>query len=182
MENDKDLYKSFLDGDSESFEKIVLKYKDSIIYFISRYTKDIDIAEDISQDVFVYILLNKEKYDFNYSLKTYLYIIAKSRAINYIKKESKVVSFNEIEKFCSEDEELEEKIFKDNKAKQLRKHIKELKPDYQAIIYLLDIEEYGYSEAAEIMNKSVIQIKTLAHNAREKLKKVCRKESAVYEG
>ena len=65
MENDKELYKSFLDGNSESFEKIVLKYKDSIIYFISRYTKDIDIAEDISQDVFVYILLNKDKYDFN---------------------------------------------------------------------------------------------------------------------
>lgn len=44
---DKELYKEFLLGNNESFEEIVKRHKNSIIYFIQRYTKSIDIAEDI---------------------------------------------------------------------------------------------------------------------------------------
>ena len=96
-QSDKELYKNYLDGDNKAFEQLVIKYKNQIIFFISGYTKDISIAEDISQDVFVYILLNKEKYDFQYSFKTYIFMIAKCRAINYIKREKKVVSLKEVE-------------------------------------------------------------------------------------
>ena len=84
---DKQLYKEFLLGNKESFEKIVIKHKDAIIYFVQRYVKSVDIAEDLAQDVFVYILINKKNYKFEYSLKTYLYTIAKSKALNYLKRE-----------------------------------------------------------------------------------------------
>ena len=59
-QSDKELYKKYLNGDNKAFEQLIIKYKNQIIFFISRYTKDISIAEDISQDVFVYILLNKK--------------------------------------------------------------------------------------------------------------------------
>ena len=41
---DKELYKEFLLGNNKSFEEIVIRHKDSIIYFIQRYTKSVDIA------------------------------------------------------------------------------------------------------------------------------------------
>ena len=84
---DKELYNEFLNGNKEALNKILEKYKNNLIYFISRYTKNIEASEDIFQDVVVYILEKKEIYNQKYSLKTYLYTIAKSRAINYIKKE-----------------------------------------------------------------------------------------------
>ena len=84
---DKELYNEFLLGNKQSFDQIVIRHKNSIIYFIQKYVKSIDIAEDLAQDVFVYILINKKNYKFEYSLKTYLYTIAKSKAINYIKRE-----------------------------------------------------------------------------------------------
>ena len=59
---DKELYKEFLQGNKESFEKIVIKHKDAMIYFIQKYVKSIDIAEDLAQDVFVYILIHKKNY------------------------------------------------------------------------------------------------------------------------
>ena len=43
------------------------------------YVKNIEIAEDIAQDSFMYMIINKVEYDFKYSFKTYLYTIAKSR-------------------------------------------------------------------------------------------------------
>ena len=89
---DKELYKEFLLGNNESFEEIVIRHKNSIIYFIQRYTKSIDIAEDLAQDVFLYVLIHKKNYRFEYSLKTYLYTIAKSKALNYIKREKRIVA------------------------------------------------------------------------------------------
>ena len=60
---DKELYKEFLQGSKESFEELVIKHKDSMIYFIQKYVKSIDIAEDLAQDVFVYILEHKKNYN-----------------------------------------------------------------------------------------------------------------------
>ena len=107
---DKELYKEFLLGNNKSFEEIVIRHKDSIIYFIQRYTKSVDIAEDLAQDVFVYILMHKKNYRFEYSLKTYLYTIAKSKALNYIKREKRIVALDENQ--YEDLEELEEKVFK----------------------------------------------------------------------
>ena len=76
---DKKLYQKYLNGDNKAFEELVTKYKDSIIYFISRYTKNTEIAEDISQDVFVYILLNKEQFKiYGKNLKNILLIVHKN--------------------------------------------------------------------------------------------------------
>ena len=57
---DKELYHEFLQGNKKSFEEIIIRHKDKIIYFLVRYVKNIDIAEDLAQDVFVYILIHKD--------------------------------------------------------------------------------------------------------------------------
>ena len=80
FEEDKELYQKFKNGDKQAFERIVEKYEKNLKYFILKYVKTIDAAEDIFQSVIVYILENKEKYDDKYSLKTYLYTIAKSKS------------------------------------------------------------------------------------------------------
>lgn len=176
---DKELYKEFLQGNKESFEKIVIRYKDSIIYFIQRYVKSVDIAEDLAQDVFVYILIHKKNYKFEYSLKTYLYTIAKSKALNYIKRERRIVELDE--KQLEDVEELEEKVFKDERAENLKKCIQKLKIEYQNAIYLADIEEMSYKEIAHILKKTDSSVKVLIYRARKALEKVVIEEGYKYE-
>ena len=177
---DKELYQKFLDGDKESFEKIVIRHKDRIIYFLQKYVKSTDIAEDLAQDVFVYILIHKTNYDFAYSLKTYLYTIAKSKALNYLKREKRIIYIDE-EQFYDL-EELEEKIFENEKKENLKKAIKELKIDYQDAIYLRDLENLSYAEIAKIMKKTNGQVKILIYRARKALEKIIKKEAYKYEG
>ena len=172
---DKELYQKYLKGDNNAFEKLVIKYKDNIIYFISRYTKNTEIAEDISQDVFVYILLNKEQYDFKYSFKTYLYMIAKCRAINYIKKEKKIINIS-YENLYIENNDLEEIVYKNEESKKIRKVINKLKPDYQAVICLAILEGFKYKEVAKIMDKNIGQVKVMLHRAKKKLREYLEKE------
>ncbi|MDO5556153.1 MAG: RNA polymerase sigma factor [Clostridia bacterium] len=178
---DKQLYREYLNDNMEAFKELVIRHKNNIIYFISRYTKNVDIAEDISQDVFMYLLLNKKAYNPKFSLKTFLYTIAKTRAINYLKKESKIVNIEDYDSLYIEDKDLEESIFKRDTQNYVRKVINKMKPDYQAIIYLADFERLSYKDVAKVMNKTNGQTKTLLYNARQKLKEMLSKEGFVYE-
>ena len=147
---DKELYKEFLLGNNESFEEIVKRHKNSIIYFIQRYTKSIDIAEDLAQDVFLYVLIHKKNYRFEYSLKTYLYTI-------------------------------EEKVFKNERAENLKNAIQKLKLEYQNVIYLADIEELSYKEIGHVLNKTTSNVKILIYRARRALEKIVLEEGYKYE-
>lgn len=176
---DKQLYKEFLLGNNESFEEIVIRHKNSIIYFIQRYVRNLDIAEDLAQDVFVYLLINKKNYKFEYSLKTYLYTIAKSKSLNYIKREKRIVELDENQ--YEDSEELEEKVFKNEKSENLKKAIKKLKVDYQNAIYLADIEQLSYKEIGHILKKTDSSVKVLIHRARKALEKIIVEEAYKYE-
>ena len=61
MEEDKYLYKEFLNGNKNAFEKLILKHKNNIVYFITRYIKNIELSEDIFQDVIVFYSRKKRK-------------------------------------------------------------------------------------------------------------------------
>ena len=63
MEKDLDikLYNEYLDGNKEAFELLYNKYKEKIQYFIDNIVKDYQKAEDITQDVFFYVLKNKRR-------------------------------------------------------------------------------------------------------------------------
>ena len=96
-------YRSFLEGDMESFEWLVIEYKDSLIYFISRYVKDVAAAEDLAQDAFVEVLVHKERYNFRTSFKTWLFTIGRNKAVDYIRKYNRVSLVEEYPEEASEE-------------------------------------------------------------------------------
>ena len=173
---DAELYKEFLNGKEEAFNNIIRKYRKPLISFIMRFIKNIEVAEDIAQDTFVYVLMNKTEYDFKYSLKTYLYTIAKCRAINYLKRERKVVSYDEAYMREKEEIYIDEDLIKEENKKEIYEAIGKLKKSYQIVIYLKDIEGLKYKEISRILNKTVPQLKMMTHRARKSLEKTMRKE------
>lgn len=173
---DAELYKEFLNGNEEAFNNIIRKYRKPLISFIMRFIKNIEVAEDIAQDTFVYVLINKTEYDFKYSLKTYLYTIAKCRAINYLKRERKVVSYDEAYMREKEEVYIDEDLIKEENKKEIYEAIGKLKKSYQIVIYLKDIEGLKYKEISRILNKTVPQLKMMTHRARKSLEKTMRKE------
>ena len=95
MEKDLDieLYNEYLDGNKEAFETLYNKYERKIQYFIYNIVKDYQRAEDITQDVFIYVMQNRIKQ--GYTFKYYIYLVAKSRAYNHINTEKNRIKINE---------------------------------------------------------------------------------------
>lgn len=184
METDVKLYKEFLMGKQTSFDELMNKYRNNLICFIQGYVKNIDIAEDLAQDVFVYILINKKEYDFKYSMKTYLYTIARSRALNYLKREKRIISLEEnINYFENEKSinQIENLIVTWDNKKQILSAIKKLNENQQRMIFLADIEELSYKDICMITGQTIPQIKMTIHRARKKLKEILGKE-LMYNG
>ncbi|MBS6559777.1 MAG: RNA polymerase sigma factor [Clostridiales bacterium] len=173
MNTEEQQYQRFLEGDKKAFEYLVLQYKDHLIYFINRYVMNIHTAEDIAQDVFVDIYINKERYHFRYRFKTYLYTIARNKAVDYIRKQGRQILMVDMERLHEEqieEESLLEQLIWKEERQQLLDAIKTLNSNYQALIVLIDLEGLSYQEAGKVLHKTVPQIKVSLHRARKALK------------
>ncbi|HBZ35763.1 MAG TPA: hypothetical protein DEO33_05025 [Rikenellaceae bacterium] len=181
MISDKSLYASFLEGDRVSFEELVLRHRHGMVYFLMQYVKSPETAEDLSQEVFAYIFVNPERYCQDYAFKTYLYMLGKRRAIDYIRKETRYEKIPLEESMITDSSSLEESIYRRKDATELRKHILELSIEDQKVITLMDLNGLSIAETAMVMGKSVVSVKVQSHRAKKRLKKIMLNGGFSYE-
>lgn len=182
---DEELYEEFLRGNQKAFEEIVLRHRLNMVYFTLNYTKDISIAEDIVQDSFVYLLINKNCYNNKYKLKTYLYMIAKCRAMNFLKK-SKQESISDDYFLVSNQNSISTKKIIDDidnkqKLKKVVSAMNNLKLNYREVIYLSDFQEMTIEEIGQIIKKNKIQVSGLLYNAKKSLRRLLKKDGINYD-
>ena len=179
--SDKELFEAFLNGNNDALNVLMLKYRKNLTNFVMIYVKNLETDEDIVQDSFVYIIINKSEYDFKYSFKTYLYTIAKSRALNYLKREKrKILIESDISNFIESDFTIENNIVTKENTKVLLEAIKKLPQKYQDVISLYYFEEFKYKEISKILNYSISKTKMSIHRAKKTLEKIL-KEDYKYE-
>lgn len=179
MEKDLDikLYNDYLDGEKGAFELLYNKYKDKIQYFVYNIVKDYQKAEDITQDVFVYVMQNKIKE--GYTFKYYLYLVAKSRAYNQINMEKRRTEINEEYIFNGTEQvgqDVADIVTKNEKRKEILNAIDMLDDRYKNAIYLVKIEELSYQETAQILGESIQNVKNLIHRGKKELRKILLKK------
>ena len=174
---DKKLYNDYLNGEKEAFEILYNKYKNKIEYFIYNIVKDYQKAEDIAQETFIYVIQHKMRE--NSSFKYYIYLVARSKALNYINVEKRR---NEItEKYLTNDNEQIEKdvldiITTEESKKELLESIELLDERYKNAIYLVNIEGLSYEETSKILGETLQNTKNLIHRGKKQLRKILLKK------
>ncbi len=174
---DKKLYNDYLNGEKEAFEILYNKYKNKIEYFIYNIVKDYQKAEDITQETFIYVIQHQMRE--NSSFKYYIYLVARSKALNYINVEKRR---NEItEKYFANDNEQIEKdvldiITAEESKKELLELIELLDERYKNAIYLVNIEGLSYEETSKILGETLQNTKNLIHRGKKQLRKILLKK------
>lgn len=169
---DKKLYNDYLNGEKQAFEYLYNKYKSKIKYFIYNIVKDYQKAEDLTQETFIYVMQNQLQE--NSSFKNYIYLVAKSKAFNYIKIEKRRNEINE-QYILNESEKTEkdvlESITNEETKKELLSSIEELDDKYKNAIYLVNIEGLSYAETAKILGQTLQNTKSLIYRGKKQLRK-----------
>ena len=159
---------------SKGFDEIYIKYSDKIFRYIYLNTQDPYLSEDITSETFLRIWRNwkKIKHDFMQAL---LYKTAKNILIDYYRKNknNKKVSLEEIiEKGIepSYDEDLIEKISKDENIKKINVAIGSLPQNLKEVLILRFVNDLSAKEAAEILSTTEVNIRVLQYRGLKKLK------------
>ena len=178
----EDAYLRFLSGEMDAFDSIMTEYQAPLIRFIARYVGSASVAEDLAEDVFVEILLHRERYNFKVKLKTYLFTIARNRAIDYIRKNKRIVPYEVDEDLVPSAELMaspEDHILAREQKERILELIRSVKDDQGTALYLTLVEGLSNEETARIMKKSKKQIENLVFQGKRKLRLMIEKEGIL---
>lgn len=182
MRSGESSYRRYLDGDEAAFDEILTLYRDSLTFFINRYVHDLDAAEDLAIDTFMHLIVHRLRYNFRTPLKTYLFMIARSRALDYLKHRGKIamVELSEVEGTLSDGITLEEMILLDERKQALNRALAQLPEEMQLAVHLVYFEDLTYDDAAKVMRKSRKQVANLLYRAKEKLRAMLGKDGELF--
>ena len=181
MDNGASSYRRYLEGDEEAFHEIVKEYFDNLVFFINRYVKDYAAAEDIALDAFTYLVVHKYRYNFSVSLKTYLFMIGRSRALDYIRHRGKLsmVELSEAEQLPSSDPSPEELVLEDQRKQALNRALAQLGEELRLVIHLVYFEGLTPDEAAKVLKKSRKQVYNLLYRGKKALRTILGEEGEL---
>ena len=178
MDNGASSYRRYLNGDESAFHEIVKEYFDSLLFFIDRYVHDSAAAEDITLDVFTQLVVNRHRYNFQVSLKTYLFMMGRSRALDYIKHRNKlsILPLSEAESHSADAPSLEEMLLADARKRAVNRALAQLNEELRLVIHLVYFEQLRPEEAAKVLKKSRKQIYNLLYRGKTALRTILGEE------
>lgn len=71
--------------------------KKPVFFNIYSYVKSYEISEDLLQETFLELLKNTKKIKKSQDLLGYLIVISKNKALNYIKKNKRIITESDLE-------------------------------------------------------------------------------------
>lgn len=182
MENGESSYRRFLAGDDSGMVELIRDYKDGLILYLCSFTGDIDSAEECVQDTFIRLAVKKPHFAGRSSFRTWLYTIGRNIAVDWLRrsKRRKQTALEEIAEI-SDGTDLEYSYLVSERKVTLHRAMRNLKKEYQQVLWLTYFEEFTAAEAASAMGKTRKQTENLLYNARKALKTELEKEGFSYD-
>lgn len=176
--NSKELVGALKQDDKMAFEFLFNKYYNSLVAYISTYTKNQHQSEDIVQHSFISLWNKRNGLLSEISPKSYLYTIAFNRYIDYYRKSMRKIDVLEelrlenLRNSINEDEEL-----LDKRIKKLRLIIEKLPPRCKKILIMSKQRGLDYKEIAAHLNISPRTVEEQIRIAFKKIRKAFDEEN-----
>ena len=176
MDNGASSYRRFLDGDEHAIDEIMEALFFPLVFFVNRYVQDVPAAEDIAMDVMAELFAHPRRYNFKTSLKTYLFLLGKSRALNWCRRRRIVPMEALTETIPAEQEELEQRALADERKRAVNEALAKLPEDMRLAVHLVYFADLSYEEAARVMKKDPKQVDNLLYRAKKALRVILGEE------
>jgi RNA polymerase sigma-70 factor, ECF subfamily len=176
IERDKLLFERIKNSDDQkAFEFLYHLYYSPLCSYAMGFVKIQSEAQDLVNDCFYELWKSRSSMDLQSSLKAWLYICVRNRAINHLKKTKAVNRYLSALSypFAFEEEiiaKTEELLMQEELTTKLRQAIEQLPGQCRYIFYLNRFEGMKYKEIARKLNLSEATIKTQIARALKSLR------------
>lgn len=165
-------------GDYRAFDLLVLKYQSRLVSIAFKYVKEIQLAEDISQEAFIKAYKAIDSFREESAFYTWLYRITANTAKNYLvykgrRRESSISELSTLENeeqlvIVSHDSP-DEILLAQELRNTLFNALSSLPEDTRTALSLREFEGLNYEEIAKIMNCPVGTVRSRIFRGREAL-------------
>ncbi len=178
-----ELIELILTGNQEAFRTIVEQYEGKVFRTCMGFVHDKEDAEELTQDVFVSLYQNLDRFKGNSSFSTWVYRIAVNSSLNHLRKNRRLKFIQRLENIFGAEMrnernsemnlvEYPEKILLDNERnRQLYAAIDSLPKNQHIAFTLSKYEEMSQREISKVMGITEGAVEALLQRAKANLQK-----------
>ncbi|WP_164522196.1 sigma-70 family RNA polymerase sigma factor [Halocella sp. SP3-1] len=192
--SDKELIKRFRNNDESAFEELVLRYQKKVYNTVLRMLSNLDDTSDITQEIFIKVYQNLEKFKGQSSFSTWLFSIAGNHCRDELRKRQKELKHRSLDSIAEERKETErvsnnsnyqpeESSIQNEQFRDIEIALSKLSIEYREPLVLRDIQGFTYDEISKILNLPAGTVKSRLSRARcklrDKLSKISRRRKEI---
>jgi len=161
--SDHELINSFIAGNVNAFEALVLRHKDKLYTSILFLVKDKYLAEDIFQDIFIRVIdtIKGGRYTEEGKFLPWAMRIAHNLCVDYFRKVKRTPTIRNsedqdiFEVLNFTEESAEDKMIKKQSHSRVRDMLDQLPEDQREVIILRHYADMSFKEIAQVTNCSI---------------------------
>ena len=165
--DDLDLVAAYVDGDEAAFQQLVERHQQRVYGICYRYFRDHRDAEDATQETFLSLARNAERFRGDAKLTTWLHRVALNVCHDIARHRARRPLSAQHET-PDRAEPVDQVAFRETQL-DLDSALEQLDVPSRCALVLVGIEGRSYAEAAEIAGVSVPAFKSRVHRARARL-------------
>lgn len=173
MFDERELIPKILAGNLRAFDVLVKQYERLVFHISFKLVNQKDVAQDISQEVFIKIFRNLKSFAYQSKLSTWIARIAYLTTLNYIKKQKRD-SFEpypeDMEHFHFTTSDPESELIGKDVNRYVNYLMSQLPQQYRLVLTLFHLEEFNYQEIADITGLPAGTVKSYLFRGRKLLK------------
>ena len=179
---DGDLLRLISRGDEDAFLAFYRRYQGPVYRFALQMSGKVEIAEEVTQDVFMVVMGSPRQYDSKRgSVSAYLYGVARNFVLRRLEQERPYLTAlddpdSEYADVTAADQDLLADLTRNERIESLRNAVLALPPAYREVVVLCDLHELDYAEAAAALDCAIGTIRSRLHRARALLAEKMRAE------
>ncbi|MDD4439961.1 MAG: sigma-70 family RNA polymerase sigma factor [Tissierellia bacterium] len=185
--NERWLIEESRKGNVDAFEELIKDYKKGAYNIALRVMRNVEDAEDASQEALIKIFKNISSFNMDSTFKVWMYRIVVNTCIDFKRRKNiNVVSIDEtidlgsgreIQREIPDESNNPDALIERNYSTQLvNDAINMLEDDFKTIIILRDIKGFTYDEISEILTCNLGTVKSRLSRGRKRLKELLEKE------
>jgi RNA polymerase sigma-70 factor (ECF subfamily) len=185
--SDGDLLRLLSAGNEKAFLDFYRRHQGAVYRFALRMSGKQEIAEEVTQDVFMVVMGSAARYDSGRgSVAAFLYGIARNIVMRTLERERPYIT--KLDESDGEDagrltaeQDVHGDLARNERLETLRKAVLALPPAYREVVVLCDLHERDYAEAASALGCAIGTVRSRLHRARALLAEKLRAGERVTE-
>lgn len=176
--------------DASAFEQLVRLHQDRVYDFCVRMLNDREEAFDLTQEIFLSVHQNVDKFRADAKLTTWIFRISRNHCLNrlkYLKRRGRGRSeeFGEanegdISESLGGSQSPDDAVGRKRERQLVHQAIEHLDEEQRSLVVLRDVEGLSYDEIMEITELPEGTVKSRLHRAREKLAGILAKLESTF--